>query len=104
MSEKKWYVIKTVAGQELKVKDYIEARGLVDLIANFSSSRKGFLVSQKKFKDFNAVFYEISQNGKLTKAVYFHNHKKSYMLQVSSEKNSQKLFDEFINTFELIEK
>ena len=24
MSEKKWYVIKTVAGQELKVKDYIE--------------------------------------------------------------------------------
>lgn len=59
---------------------------------------------QKKFKDFNAVFYEISQNGKLTKAVYFHNHKKSYMLQVSSEKNSQKLFDEFINTFELIEK
>ncbi|MBF0597524.1 transcription termination/antitermination protein NusG [Faecalibacter rhinopitheci] len=24
MSDKKWYVIKTVAGQELKVKDYIE--------------------------------------------------------------------------------
>lgn len=59
---------------------------------------------QKKFKDFNAVFYEISQNGKLTKAVYFHNHMKSYMLQVSSKKDSQKLFDEFIDSFELIEK
>lgn len=59
---------------------------------------------QKKFKDFNAVFYEISQNGKLTKAVYFHKHMKSYMLQVSSSKNTQTLFDEFINSFEFINK
>jgi hypothetical protein len=59
---------------------------------------------QKKFKNFNAVFYEISQNDKSTKAVYFHNNMKSYMLQVSSSKNSQKLFDEFIDTFESIKK
>lgn len=59
---------------------------------------------QKKFKNFNAIFYQILLDGKLTKAVYFHNHMKSYVLQVSSKKNNQKLFDEFINSFELIEK
>ena len=57
-----------------------------------------------EIKKFDAVYYENNQEGKLTKAVYFHHKMKSYMLQVSSSKNSQKLFDEFINTFEFIKK
>ena len=57
-----------------------------------------------KFKKFDAIYYENTSDGKLTKAVYFHDKMKSYMLQVSSIKNTDKLFNEFINTFELMRK
>ncbi len=59
---------------------------------------------RKKFKNFDAVYYQNSSEGKLTKAVYFHDKMKSYTLQVSSSKNTDKLFDEFVNSFEIINK
>ncbi len=58
----------------------------------------------KKFKGFDAVFYENTADGKLSKALYFHKDMKSYMLQVTSKSETKKLFEEFINTFELIDK
>jgi hypothetical protein len=64
----------------------------------------GIKNEQKKFKDFNAVFYENLQDGKLSKAIYFHNDMKSYMLQVTSKTDTKKLFEEFINSFGLIKK
>lgn len=64
----------------------------------------GIKNNKAKFKDFDAIYYQNSQEGKLTNAVYFHHKMKSYMLQVTSGKNSEKLFNDFINTFELIEK
>lgn len=59
---------------------------------------------RKKFKNFDAVYYENKQEGKLSKAVIFHDKMKSYMLQVTSKNNSNKLFEDFTNSFELIEK
>lgn len=57
-----------------------------------------------KFKKFDAVYYENKQDGRLTKALYFHHKMKSYMIQVTNNKNTEKLFTEFTDTFELIEK
>lgn len=54
------------------------------------------------FKNFDAVFYEIYQDKKLTKAVYFYYKNKSYMLQVSSKVNTSELFKKFTNSFEII--
>jgi hypothetical protein len=56
------------------------------------------------FNKFDAVYYENNQDGRLTKAVYFHHKMKSYMIQVTNNKNTEKLFTEFTGTFELIEK
>ncbi|WP_322551457.1 hypothetical protein [Flavobacterium psychraquaticum] len=64
----------------------------------------GIKNEQKTFKEFDAVFYETTQGGKLTKAVYFHKDMKSYMLQVTSKSGTDKLFKEFINSFEIINK
>lgn len=64
----------------------------------------GIKNEQIKFKEFNAVFYENLQEGKLTKAIYFHNDMKSYMIQVTSKKNTKRLYEEFTNTFDLIKK
>lgn len=58
----------------------------------------------KKFKGFDAVYYENTVDGKLSKALYFHNDMKSYMLQVTSKSETKKLFEEFINSFDLINK
>lgn len=59
---------------------------------------------RKPFKNFDAVYYEIFQDNKLTKAVYFHHKNKSYMLQVSCKKNTDYQFTKFINSFEIINK
>lgn len=64
----------------------------------------GIKNQRKKFKNFDAVYYENTQEGKLSLAVIFHNKMKSYMLQVTSKKNTNQSFEEFINSFELIEK
>lgn len=64
----------------------------------------GIKNNNAKFKEFDAIYYQNSQDEKLTYALYFHHKMKSYMLQVTSEKNSEKLFNDFINSFELIEK
>lgn len=64
----------------------------------------GIKYERKTFKGFDAVFYESPQEGKLAKAVYFHNNLKSYMLQVTSKNEHNKIFDEFIESFDLIEK
>lgn len=58
--------------------------------------------SRGKFKDFDAVFYENTQNGRTTKAVFFHHKMKSYMLQVTDDNNVEKKFRDFIETFEII--
>jgi hypothetical protein len=58
--------------------------------------------SRDKFKDFDAVYYENTQNGKTTKAVFFHHQMKSYMLQVTDDKNVEKKFQDFIKTFEIL--
>lgn len=55
-----------------------------------------------KFKNIDAVYYQNSQDDKQSKAVYFHHKMKSYMLQVTSKQNTDKLFNEFINSFEII--
>lgn len=58
--------------------------------------------SRGKFKDFDAVYYENTQNGRTTKAVFFHLEMKSYMLQVTDDKNVEKKFKDFIETFKII--
>ncbi|RFN58810.1 hypothetical protein [Marixanthomonas ophiurae] len=55
-----------------------------------------------KYKKFDAVYYENTQNGRTTKAVFFHHKMKSYMLQVTDDNNVEKKFQEFIKTFEII--
>lgn len=55
-----------------------------------------------KYKDFDAVYYENTQNGRTTKAVFFHHQMKSYMLQVTDDNNVDKKFEDFIKTFEII--
>ncbi|RTY78244.1 hypothetical protein EKL97_14160 [Flavobacterium sp. LS1P28] len=55
-----------------------------------------------KFKNIDAVYYQNSQENRQSKAVYFHHKMKSYMLQVTSKQNTDKLFNEFINSFEII--
>lgn len=57
-----------------------------------------------KFKNFDAVYYQNFQENKLTKALYFHHKMKSYMIQVTSKTNTDALFNEFVNSFELINK
>lgn len=58
--------------------------------------------SLDKFKDFDAVYYENTQNGRTTKAVFFHHQMKSYMLQVTDDNNVEKKFEDFIKNFEII--
>lgn len=58
--------------------------------------------SRGKFKDFDAVYYENTQNGRTTKAVFFHHKMKSYMLQVTNDNNVEKKFKDFIETFQII--
>ncbi len=55
-----------------------------------------------KFKKFDAVYYDNTQNGRTTKAVFFHHKMKSYMLQVTYDNNVEKKFQDFIKTFEII--
>ncbi|MCB0476180.1 MAG: hypothetical protein KDC69_10920, partial [Flavobacteriaceae bacterium] len=55
-----------------------------------------------KFKNYDAVYYENTQDNRLTKAVFFHHKKKSYMLQVTDNTNVEKKFSDFIDTFEII--
>ena len=55
-----------------------------------------------KYKNYDAVYYENAQNGRLTKAVFFHYKMKSYMLQVTDDNNVETKFQEFIKSFELI--
>lgn len=55
-----------------------------------------------KFKNYDAVYYENIQDNRITKAVFFHNKKKSYMLQVTDNTNVEKKFLDFIETFEII--
>ena len=55
-----------------------------------------------KFKEFDAVFYDNTQDGRTTKAVFFHHKMKSYMLQVTDDNNVEKKFQDFIKTFEII--
>ena len=58
--------------------------------------------SRKKFKDYDAVYYENTQDNRTTKAVFFHHKMKSYMLQVTDDNNVEKKFLDFIDTFEII--
>ncbi len=64
----------------------------------------GIAYQRAKFKDYDCVYYENTQNGILTKAIFFLAKSKAYLLQVSSKKDTNKIFKEFINTFELIKK
>lgn len=58
--------------------------------------------SRDKFKGMDAVFYDNTQNGRTTKAVFFHHKTKSYMLQVTDDNDVESKFKDFIKTFELI--
>ena len=64
----------------------------------------GITYQRAKFKDYDCVYYENTQNNILTKAVFFEAGLNAYLLQVASNKNTNKTFEEFINTFELIKK
>lgn len=57
--------------------------------------------NRRTFKDYDAVFYENMNQGRLTKAVFFQYKSKSYMLQVTSSTEVETKFLEFINTFEI---
>ena len=54
------------------------------------------------FKNYDAVYYENTQDGRTTKAVFFHHKSKGYMLQVTDDNNGEKKFQDFIKTFEII--
>lgn len=56
-----------------------------------------------KFKNIDAVYYENILDGRTTYAVFFHYKMKSYTLQVTRDKGVRKLFEDFINSFKLIE-
>lgn len=58
--------------------------------------------SRGKFKDYDAVYYENTQNGRTTKAVFFHYKMKSYMIQVTDENEVENKFQDFIKTFKII--
>jgi hypothetical protein len=64
----------------------------------------GITYQRAKFKDYDCVYYENTQNNILTKAVFFEAGLNAYLLQVASNKNTNKTFEKFINTFEIIKK
>lgn len=58
--------------------------------------------NRSTFKGFDAVYYENTIEGRTTKAVFVHHKMKSYMIQLTSNKSTEELFQNFINTFEFI--
>lgn len=56
----------------------------------------------KKFKNFDAVYYENILEGKKSMAVFFIHRKNMYTLQVTGNNDIKKKFLNFINTFTLI--
>jgi hypothetical protein len=45
-------LLGNILGKYAKIKEYVELRGIVDLLINISSNRRSFLISQKEFESF----------------------------------------------------
>lgn len=71
---------------------------------NYETNLKstGIEYERGKLKDINCIYYQNNLQDKLSKAVYFENGLNSYLLQVTSKENTNKLFDEFVHSFEII--
>jgi hypothetical protein len=71
---------------------------------NYETNLKstGIVYERGKLKDINCIYYQNNLQDKLSKAVYFENGLNSYLLQVTSKENTDKLFDEFVHSFEII--